>query len=274
MVEPDAVARERASAAAGVTGHADLDALLAAGGVEGVVITAPSDRHLALVERCAGAGLAVFCEKPCGLVAGDARRAAASVAAAGVPFQVGYYRRFVPELVALKARIDAGELGTLSMLTLHQWDEHPPPARVRGIQRRHRDRHGRARDRPAALADRAGVIGGGGDHAGRGRPVERGGGGAAVGRHAGRDHAGPAVSGSRLVLDRGGGHRRLPAAAVPVGRRRRGGDAGRGHRRAGRVRPPRSRRSGRRPRRRRRGGRAGGRRANQRGAGREGQPTT
>ena len=45
-----------------------------------------------------------------------------------MPFQVGYYRRFVPQLVALKARIDAGELGTLSMLTLHQWDEHPPPA--------------------------------------------------------------------------------------------------------------------------------------------------
>ena len=47
VVEPDAAARERAAAATGVAGYADLDALVEAGGVEGVVITAPSDRHLA-----------------------------------------------------------------------------------------------------------------------------------------------------------------------------------------------------------------------------------
>jgi len=128
VVEPDAGARARACAQAGVPGHAGVEQLLAAGGAEGVVITAPTDRHRALVEQLSAAGLAVFCEKPMGLTAGDAGAAAAAAATAGVQLQVGYYRRFVPELAALRGRITAGELGQLSMLTLHQWDQHPPGA--------------------------------------------------------------------------------------------------------------------------------------------------
>ena len=75
-----------------------------------------------------GAGLPVFCEKPCGLSADQAGRAAAAAAAAGLPLQVGYYRRFLPELVALRQRIAAGRLGELSLVVLNQWDEHPPSA--------------------------------------------------------------------------------------------------------------------------------------------------
>ena len=126
VVEPDAGARARACAQSGAPGHAGVEQLLAAGRAEGVVITAPTDRHRALVEQLSAAGLAVFCEKPMGLTAGDAGAAAAAAAAAGVPLQVGYYRRFVPELAALRASIAAGELGQLSMLTLHQWDQQPP----------------------------------------------------------------------------------------------------------------------------------------------------
>jgi myo-inositol 2-dehydrogenase/D-chiro-inositol 1-dehydrogenase len=93
-----------------------------------VVITAPTDRHLGLVETCLEAGLPVFCEKPCGLSADQAGRAAAAAAAAGLPLQVGYYRRFLPELMALRQRIAAGRLGQLSLVVLNQWDEQPPSA--------------------------------------------------------------------------------------------------------------------------------------------------
>ena len=132
IVEPVAEARERAAGEQSVPGFADVDGLVAAGAADAVVITAPTDLHVQLVERCAGAGLPVFCEKPCGTSAGEAGRAASAAERAGVTLQVGYYRRFVPELVALRRRIAAGELGRLSLLALHQWDEHPPPPEFEG----------------------------------------------------------------------------------------------------------------------------------------------
>jgi myo-inositol 2-dehydrogenase/D-chiro-inositol 1-dehydrogenase len=128
VVEPVAELRERVAERHRVPAFATLDELVESGLAEGVVITAPTDLHLELIAGCVGAGLPVFCEKPCGLGADQARRAAAAAAAAGLPLQVGYYRRFLPELVALRQRIAAGRLGELSLVVLNQWDEHPPSA--------------------------------------------------------------------------------------------------------------------------------------------------
>ena len=105
---------------------ATLDQLVESGLAEGVVVTAPTDLHPGMIETCLEAGLPVFCEKPCGLSAEQAGWAAVAAAAAGLPLQVGYYRRFLPELVALRQRIAAGRLGELSLVVLNQWDEHPP----------------------------------------------------------------------------------------------------------------------------------------------------
>jgi myo-inositol 2-dehydrogenase/D-chiro-inositol 1-dehydrogenase len=122
LVDPDAAARERA---AGLAAHATVDDLLAAGGCDAAIVAAPTDLHVDLVRRFAAAGLPILCEKPCGLTAEDA--GAAAQAAAGVTFQVGYWRRFVPELIALRDRVRSGALGTPSLLICHQWDELPPP---------------------------------------------------------------------------------------------------------------------------------------------------
>jgi myo-inositol 2-dehydrogenase / D-chiro-inositol 1-dehydrogenase len=128
VVEPLVKPRERAARLYGVPPFAALDELFASGLAEGVVITAPTDLHLRLVGDCVRAGVPVFCEKPCGLSADQAGQAAAVASAAGLPLQVGYYRRFLPELVALRQRIAAGRLGELSLVVLNQWDEHPPSA--------------------------------------------------------------------------------------------------------------------------------------------------
>jgi myo-inositol 2-dehydrogenase/D-chiro-inositol 1-dehydrogenase len=128
VVEPVAESRERAAERYRVPAFAMLDELVGSGLAEGVVITAPTDLHLGVVETCLEAGLPVFCEKPCGVSADQAGRAAAAAAAAGLPLQVGYYRRFLPALVALRQRIAAGRLGELSLVVLNQWDEHPPSA--------------------------------------------------------------------------------------------------------------------------------------------------
>jgi myo-inositol 2-dehydrogenase/D-chiro-inositol 1-dehydrogenase len=56
---------------------------------------------------------------------------AGTAAAAGVPLQVAYWRRFVPGLRRLRERIAAGEFGTIHLVTCYQWDEQPPPAAFR-----------------------------------------------------------------------------------------------------------------------------------------------
>jgi myo-inositol 2-dehydrogenase / D-chiro-inositol 1-dehydrogenase len=125
VVEPVAVDR---AAAWGVPVVESIEQLVETGLAEAVIIAAPTDLHRDVVERCAAAGLHVFCEKPVGAGREEAAAATAAAAAAGVVFQVGYYRRFVPSLAALRSRIAAGEFGRVELLTLNQWDEHPPSA--------------------------------------------------------------------------------------------------------------------------------------------------
>ena len=117
--------------AGGLRTHTDLPQLLDAGEFDAAVIAAPSDLHRGLVAELAGAGLPILCEKPCGLTSADVREAAAAAAAAGVLLQVGYWRRFVPELVELREQIAAGRLGRLLLVACHQWDEQPPVAEFR-----------------------------------------------------------------------------------------------------------------------------------------------
>src|SRR3954471_22341183 len=94
---------------AGVPALPDFDALLSE--VDAVVVATPTGTHSELVTRAARAGRAVFCEKPVSLDRPATVDTLAAVAAAGVPFQVGFHRRFDPDWAAAAARIRAGELG-------------------------------------------------------------------------------------------------------------------------------------------------------------------
>jgi len=111
--------------------HADLDELLAAAPPDGAVVAAPSALHLGLVTRLLEAGIPTLCEKPCGTTAAEAAAAFEVAADTGARLQIGYWRRFVPSLQALRARIRAGELGSLLLVRCAQWDERPPPAAFR-----------------------------------------------------------------------------------------------------------------------------------------------
>jgi myo-inositol 2-dehydrogenase/D-chiro-inositol 1-dehydrogenase len=117
--------------APGIAIHADLTGMLRAGGLDGVLIASSSDTHLAGIAELAAAGIPILCEKPCGLTSRQGQQAAALAAAANVPLQVAYWRRFVPSLKKLKARIVAGELGDLYLAICYQWDEQPPPPSFR-----------------------------------------------------------------------------------------------------------------------------------------------
>ena len=126
-----APAARQAVAAPGVTVHASVAEMLDAAAIDGVLIAAPTDQHGAIIAEVAAHGLPILCEKPCGLTAAAARASAGTAAAAGVPLQVAYWRRFVPGLRRLRDRIAAGEFGTVHLVTCYQWDEQPPPPAFR-----------------------------------------------------------------------------------------------------------------------------------------------
>ena len=127
VVEPVEAARTSV-AAPGRAVFASVEQLLEAGGIDGVLIAAPSDRHLELVGQVAAAGLPILCEKPCGLSSADVRAAERAVERHPVPIQIAYWRRYVPTLQALRQRIQQGELGDVHLFASFQWDGQPPSA--------------------------------------------------------------------------------------------------------------------------------------------------
>jgi myo-inositol 2-dehydrogenase / D-chiro-inositol 1-dehydrogenase len=124
-------ANRDAVAQSGAVLYPAVGPMLDGAAVDGVLITAPSDQHGQIVAEVAARGLPVLCEKPCGVTAAQTRAAVAAAAAAGVPFQVAYWRRYVPALRALRERIAAGDLGTVHLVTCYQWDLEPPSAAFR-----------------------------------------------------------------------------------------------------------------------------------------------
>lgn len=125
VVEPSPATRD-ALPRTDVAMYGELESLLAAGQVDAVLVAAPSDHHLKTVKLLADARMPTLCEKPVGVAAVEAAEAARIVEAAGIPFQVGFWRRFVPTLVRLRERIAAGELGGVYSLACFQWDGAPP----------------------------------------------------------------------------------------------------------------------------------------------------
>lgn len=125
VVEPVAAGRQ-AIADTGRAVFEDVAQLLVAGGIDGVLIAAPTTRHIELVTQVAAAGLPILCEKPCGLSSAGIRQAQEAVDRHSVPFQVAYWRRYVPALQVLRQRIERGELGDVHLFASSQWDNEPP----------------------------------------------------------------------------------------------------------------------------------------------------
>ena len=100
-------------AALGLEPLTDLAAAVARDDVDAVILTTPNPLHEEQVILCANAGKHVFCEKPLGLTAASARRSVAACQAAGVQLGIGHERRFEPAMLALRAALDASDLGTI-----------------------------------------------------------------------------------------------------------------------------------------------------------------
>lgn len=103
------------------------DALIDSDAVDAVVIGTPTDTHYALIHAAAGAGKAIFCEKPVDMAAERIRDCIKAVEAAGVPFMTAFNRRFDPNFANMQTRIRDGEIGAVEIVTIQSRDPSPPP---------------------------------------------------------------------------------------------------------------------------------------------------
>ncbi len=118
-----------AEAMAAKTGARVADSLdiIASDDVDAIVIGTPTDTHYDLIHAAAAAGKAIFCEKPVDMSADRIRECITAVETAGVPFLTALNRRFDPNFAHVQARIAAGEIGDVEMVTILSRDPAPPP---------------------------------------------------------------------------------------------------------------------------------------------------
>jgi predicted dehydrogenase len=93
----------------------DPFALLASSEVEAVCICTPHPTHGDLVVAAAEAGVHVLCEKPIAVKLAEADRMIAAAARHGITFGAVFQRRFWPAAQRIRAAIDAGKLGRLTV---------------------------------------------------------------------------------------------------------------------------------------------------------------
>jgi myo-inositol 2-dehydrogenase/D-chiro-inositol 1-dehydrogenase len=111
----------------GVAAAGEVDELLSASDVDAVAICSSTDTHADLIVGAARAGKAIFCEKPVSLDLGEVDRALAAVDEAGVPFQIGFNRRFDPGHAAVAAAVADGTVGDPHLVRISSRDPAPPP---------------------------------------------------------------------------------------------------------------------------------------------------
>jgi len=89
------------------------EAVLADPAIDAVVLATPPSGHMKQIVAAAKAGKHVFCEKPFTFSKSEAVAAVDAVRKARKVIGVGYNRRFHPEMVKLREKIAAGELGVV-----------------------------------------------------------------------------------------------------------------------------------------------------------------
>ena len=104
------LAREVAAECGGMV-YPDLDPLVAAADVAGVIVCTPEDRHLEPVLAALAAGKPVLVEKPVAHSLDAAQAIADAASRAAVPVLAGHLLRFEPRWAGAWRRIAAGEIG-------------------------------------------------------------------------------------------------------------------------------------------------------------------
>ena len=121
-----------ASVAATIGAHAaGIDEAIAS--ADALVITASSSAHPELIRAGIARGLPVFCEKPLAADLDESQRLVEEIEASGIPFQLGFQRRFDAGYREARRLVSDGSLGTLYVVRMTGHD--PEPAQESTIAR-------------------------------------------------------------------------------------------------------------------------------------------
>jgi myo-inositol 2-dehydrogenase / D-chiro-inositol 1-dehydrogenase len=101
-----------------------VDELMAAS--DAVVVAAATDAHADLIHDAADASLPTFCEKPISLELASTAGVVAHIKKAGIPFMMGFQRRFDAGYVAARDLVRTGELGDVYVVRMAGHDPAPP----------------------------------------------------------------------------------------------------------------------------------------------------
>ena len=127
VCDRDAAVCGQLAAELAVESHAAPEALVTRSDVQAVVIATSTATHAPLLAAAAAAGKAVFCEKPVALTLYESDAALRVVQRAGVPFQIGFQRRWDEAYLLAQRQIDAGTIGRPRLFRSIGRDPAPAP---------------------------------------------------------------------------------------------------------------------------------------------------
>lgn len=119
-------APERATEVAARLGVASASIEEVTATADAMVIAASSTAHAELIRAGLARALPIFCEKPLATGLDATRQLVEEIEAAGVPFQLGFQRRFDAAYTEARRLVQSGELGRLYVVRMAGHDPEPP----------------------------------------------------------------------------------------------------------------------------------------------------
>jgi len=126
ICDPDQGRAQHLAQIYGTRAFSDPLVAIAESSLDGIIIGSSSDTHLAMVRLAAGHGLHVFCEKPLALSTLDIEDAIGACQSAGIALQVGFNRRFDPNVVEMAKSLRSGRIGKPLSIRIVSRDASPP----------------------------------------------------------------------------------------------------------------------------------------------------
>ncbi|MCF2570694.1 inositol 2-dehydrogenase [Brevibacterium sp. UCMA 11754] len=127
VIDPYIAGAEAIAAGTGAKATGNPDEAFGSGELDAVIIASPTSTHADLIKAAIEAGIPVLCEKPIDLDIARVEELAPLVESSGVPFAVGFNRRFDRDFAIAQDRLVAGEVGDLEQLSIISRDPAPPP---------------------------------------------------------------------------------------------------------------------------------------------------
>ncbi len=126
LVVADLDASRAREVAAELRATAVADMAEAIRAADALVIATVTSAHAELIRAGLERGVPIFCEKPLSPELSESARLVAEIEAAGLPFQLGFHRRFDVAYRAARQLIETGAMGRVYLLRLAGHDAQPP----------------------------------------------------------------------------------------------------------------------------------------------------